>query len=566
MFPEIIHDDGEDSKELDPYSFVWGSAYSKDKRKSYSPNSISRKLYPLTIPTSPLRPISSPKDPKGQTRRRKVSFDRKLRHFSRSRDSKDFVRAQTHDDVPICEDTILLVCMFLEKSDIRAFSATSLRFRAIAISYSLHINFILDHPFIPSVISPFTPLKVNDSSSLSSSLFFLPPSHSPMSLQSLSAFNLPPLISQNMRPPSSCASSSSTSSFLTPNDQTIIDPPSLHLLTSLLTETPTCMDAASITPSCFHQYELGGKSVIQFTGSIGLGDRCLRSKVPFPSVPPKKSKSSSPNLLPFSITPRPLAPLVSVVSEIVRAASFLTSRPPPPASSIRPFTSPIVVSADPTDKSNDVVDNNVDDPSTLKIDLSPRLWSYFEVTVFARDLTVEKSLSDPSSSTHEEIFINESASLIECIAIGLSTETFPLKNKMPGWDANSFGYHSDDGGIFRNNGDMVREFGPKWGEGDTVGCGIYYAEGGGRIFFTLNGRFLGYAFLNVALHEPLYPTVGIDSNKPIAVNFGHKPFVFDSSKLGIGRDEIMERLNLGSRCKQMKRIKRRRSRARAKTI
>jgi hypothetical protein len=51
---------------------------------------------------------------------------------------------------------------------------------------------------------------------------------------------------------------------------------------------------------------------------------------------------------------------------------------------------------------------------------------------------------------------------------------------MPGWDANSFGYHSDDGGIFRNNGDMVREFGPKWGEGDTVGCGIYYAEGGGR--------------------------------------------------------------------------------------
>jgi len=128
---------------------------------------------------------------------------------------------------------------------------------------------------------------------------------------------------------------------------------------------------------------------------------------------------------------------------------------------------------------------------------------------------------------------NNDASLdAECVAIGLSTSRFRPAAKMPGWDSHSFGYHSDDGGIFHGAGDMERQYGSTYGVGDTVGCGIDYThgEGGGSIFFTLNGKFLGYAWTNVAaisLGDDMYPTVGVDTNCPLEINFGSRPFAFD---------------------------------------
>jgi hypothetical protein len=61
---------------------------------------------------------------------------------------------------------------------------------------------------------------------------------------------------------------------------------------------------------------------------------------------------------------------------------------------------------------------------TLQIDLTPRLWSYFEVSVSPRDPKIESkaSAANADPNTLSETFINSSASLIECIAIGLSTE------------------------------------------------------------------------------------------------------------------------------------------------
>ena len=49
---------------------------------------------------------------------------------------------------------------------------------------------------------------------------------------------------------------------------------------------------------------------------------------------------------------------------------------------------------------------------------------------------------------------------------------------------------------------------------------------GGRLFFTKNGRFLGWAFDFVPLSiQALYPLVGLDSYHAISVNFGGGTFL-----------------------------------------
>jgi hypothetical protein len=225
-----------------------------------------------------------------------------------------------------------------------------------------------------------------------------------------------------------------------------------------------------------------------------------------------------------------------------------------------------------------------------RVNVSPRLFAYFEITIHERDESQEPSRIPPlavgsSSISQEEVsqsqqqhrntirarraswqrptstnsnnhqnnvenvsyggnddnttneeFGNDdddgSAGLLfttssECVAIGLANEIFDWKKRMPGWDKNSYGYHGDDGGIFHGKGDMLRRFGPTYGVGDTVGCGIDYANQG--IFFTINGQFLGYAWKHVNLQQPLRPTIGIDTHTPISCNFGERPFVFDVS-------------------------------------
>jgi hypothetical protein len=114
---------------------------------------------------------------------------------------------------------------------------------------------------------------------------------------------------------------------------------------------------------------------------------------------------------------------------------------------------------------------------------------------------------------------------------------------MPGWDHQSFGYHSDDGGIFHGQGDMIRRYGPSFGPGDCVGCGLEYSTR--RIFFVRNGEFLGYAFDKVSeemIDRGLSPTVGVDTEHPLFVNFGEQSFRFDlrtfvRDRCGITEDE-----------------------------
>ncbi|CAD6190931.1 unnamed protein product [Caenorhabditis auriculariae] len=110
------------------------------------------------------------------------------------------------------------------------------------------------------------------------------------------------------------------------------------------------------------------------------------------------------------------------------------------------------------------------------------------------------------------------------LGIGLTKKDGPT-NRMPGWDRNSFGYHGDDGHFFSSSGNGV-EYGPSFGTGDVVGCGLNsHAR---SVFFTKNGKNLGIATVCSKNVSGFFPTVGLQMpDVIIEANFGHKEFAYD---------------------------------------
>lgn len=108
------------------------------------------------------------------------------------------------------------------------------------------------------------------------------------------------------------------------------------------------------------------------------------------------------------------------------------------------------------------------------------------------------------------------------IAIGFTNESFKMR-RQPGWEQNSYGYHGDDGLLYRGQG-KGEPFGPTFTTGDIVGGGINYASQ--EVFFTKNGVIVGTVYKDVK--GPLFPTIAVHSqNEEVTVNFGKEPFLFD---------------------------------------
>jgi len=267
---------------------------------------------------------------------------------------------------------------------------------------------------------------------------------------------------------------------------------------------PNEMDLSKYSFPFFQSYEM--MSTIRNNGSTlkrrmqvyqrlpsatWVEDLCLRSSTPFPTLYPLKSKSFKGFMHNFYL--RKFYNRMSIFGSEL----------------LRPFVSPFATMIYQSDNHN-----------IIEMNVSPRFVAYYEVAILPRDKAQEPSVLSTISSS--------SRSTLDCIAVGLSRKRFNIYLKMPGWDHLSYGYHSDDGGVFHNRGDTLRPYGPIFTSGDTVGCGIDYIKQ--AIFFTLNGSFLGYAWKDVNIDDyEWYPTVGVDSYNPLQINFGNVPFVFDLS-------------------------------------
>ncbi|XP_049851258.1 uncharacterized protein LOC126325820 [Schistocerca gregaria] len=110
------------------------------------------------------------------------------------------------------------------------------------------------------------------------------------------------------------------------------------------------------------------------------------------------------------------------------------------------------------------------------------------------------------------------------VTMGLVDSRFPVEEENPGWIADSYGYHGDDGMCFHNHGS-----GKPWGEcfnpGDVIGCGINFSSE--EVWFCRNGKFLGVAYLypQKSCYWAVAATSG--SNASFRFNFGASPFKFN---------------------------------------
>lgn len=214
---------------------------------------------------------------------------------------------------------------------------------------------------------------------------------------------------------------------------------------------------------------------VSFLGSVGEGYRSVQSVIAFPTL--YSSYSNEANLLDYFFQ---------------LLYSMIQNKKQP---NVGLFSCPYL-----------------DSFNVKKYVLEPRHVAYYEVSI-----TDEKTRQSGRNSTSAD-----------CVAIGLAKKVFWTQKRLPGWDDDSFGYHSDDGAIFHGQGHSLATYGPTFGANDTVGCGIDYKKH--SIFFTLNGKYLGEAFHDVKEDLKLYPTVGIDTNAKIFFNFGLKPFLFPLSE------------------------------------
>ena len=165
-----------------------------------------------------------------------------------------------------------------------------------------------------------------------------------------------------------------------------------------------------------------------------------------------------------------------------------------------------------------------------KIDVQLSSISYFEVRLVSRTGRRQRRPNNALPGGGEGMVQPPPQA---CVAVGYGTSKFKLSGYEPGWTEDSLGYHSDDGRRFFGSGTDSEPFGPSYGDGDVVGCGVHIPSM--SVFFTKNGELIGTAYIintEPRTYRELYPSIGLDSKEyTVHASFGaDQAFVFDVSK------------------------------------
>lgn len=302
---------------------------------------------------------------------------------------------------------------------------------------------------------------------------------------------------------------------------------------------PTCIDKALIVQSSnprtrrrrllesqltLHDYQDETNVLVQFHGQVGTGDRCIRANQPLPRPRHLLDDHRWDHRMGVGVGMGMATanhPPTRFLDYLCRSAQAAVAGHRGDA--CRPFVLPYM-------------------EQDGSLQCMPRMVSYYEVTILQHNKETNNNdavVNDNNNGNDEDLPppplppTRRPNNTSDCVAVGLGTHSFPLHSRMPGWDSTSFGYHGDDGGIFHASGGMVNHFGPSFGVGDTIGCGIDYVMQ--SIFFTLNGTFLGHGWKGAQVetflqdNNDVYPVVGIDTNHQIYTNYGGnaRPFSFD---------------------------------------
>lgn len=164
-----------------------------------------------------------------------------------------------------------------------------------------------------------------------------------------------------------------------------------------------------------------------------------------------------------------------------------------------------------------------------KIDVQLSSISYFEVRLVSR--TGQRQRRPNALPGDGEGIVQPPPQA--CVAVGLSTTCFRVSGFQPGWTEDSIGFHSDDGRLFFGTGTDSEPFGPSYGDGDVVGCGVHIPSM--SVFFTKNGKLIGTAYIintEPRTFRELCPSIGLDSKEyTVHASFGAgQTFFFDVNK------------------------------------
>lgn len=110
------------------------------------------------------------------------------------------------------------------------------------------------------------------------------------------------------------------------------------------------------------------------------------------------------------------------------------------------------------------------------------------------------------------------------VAVGFATDK-PALVRLPGWEPESWAYHTDDGRLYDGNS-QGKDYGPKCVPGDWIGAGINFNNS--TAFFTKNGIRLNDVSPNIKLDKAYFPIVGLKKvGDWVKTNFGQDQFQFN---------------------------------------